>query len=326
MKIEDLTVDHIEKSADAAELRDFKKRIYALYHKHYVEGRRDSPVPYNRLLDLYESVTKRLNDIWSRGRRRDKTDLDAALSSRRMLGLDTQSLDAVTVVDGAMAVVGKQVADSMNAEDVEVRIAPELIEWEGADESLKKALINVGVMTGKPGDMTGFEDDADQQVIYLYDLKLVPRDRAARSVRKGTAATPEPLPIPNTGESEKTAKRFEVFWKAEEEHIVGGVVYAPDEVDAQGDFTTAEEITKAMYGWMEDAQTMKEMHAGRPKQVKVLECFQPEQDIIKFGNTIKAGAWWLLVRVLDDKIWKRVKKGELTGFSMSGQANVSEAT
>ncbi|GAJ15535.1 unnamed protein product, partial [marine sediment metagenome] len=46
---------------------------------------------------------------------------------------------------------------------------------------------------------------------------------------------------------------FDISKKADE-HIVCGVVYAPNEVDSQGDTTTEEEIRKALYSYMEGPQ------------------------------------------------------------------------
>lgn len=36
--------------------------------------------------------------------------------------------------------------------------------------------------------------------------------------------------------------------------------------------------------------------------------------------TIAKGTWLLAVRVLSDDLWRRVKDGELTGFSIGGSA------
>jgi hypothetical protein len=40
----------------------------------------------------------------------------------------------------------------------------------------------------------------------------------------------------------------------------------------------------------------------------------------KGGETIKAGSWWLMVKVTNDRIWKEIESGKLTGFSMGGRA------
>lgn len=107
-----------------------------------------------------------------------------------------------------------------------------------------------------------------------------------------------------------------------DEHIVCAIVYQPDTVDAQGDQASAEEIEKAAHDFMENSQTFKVMHKGKPAKVKILESYIAPQDIKIAKQAIKKGTWLMTVRVNDDKIWKDVKSGKLTGFSMAGYAKV----
>ena len=108
------------------------------------------------------------------------------------------------------------------------------------------------------------------------------------------------------------------------EQIVGGIIYAPDEVDSQGDYTNADEIRKAMYKFMEkyatDTKRIKIQHMGKSYYFPILEVFQPEEDTRKGDQTVKAGAWWLMLKVTNKAIWGLVEKGRLTGFSLGGTA------
>jgi hypothetical protein len=117
---------------------------------------------------------------------------------------------------------------------------------------------------------------------------------------------------------------FKIMKKDPAQQIVGGVVYEPNAVDSQGDFTDAKEITKTMYRFMEkygtQPQRIKVMHKGKAYFFPILECFQPEEDTTKGGDKIKAGAWWLMIKVTDPKVWSDVESGALTGFSMGGMA------
>jgi hypothetical protein len=105
---------------------------------------------------------------------------------------------------------------------------------------------------------------------------------------------------------------------------VGGIVYAPSQKDAQGDFTDRKEIERAMYKFMEkyaeDPKRIKVMHKGESVTFPILESFIPEQDIIKGDDIIKSGAWWLMIRITDPEIWAAVESGQLNGFSMGGTA------
>ncbi|MBA7551458.1 hypothetical protein ES705_43998 [subsurface metagenome] len=111
--------------------------------------------------------------------------------------------------------------------------------------------------------------------------------------------------------------------KKEDEHIVCGVVYAPDEVDSQGDTATAEEIKKAAYRFMENVQKYKLNHKGKFIDVKPLESYLAPVDFEINKQKIKRGSWLLVSRVLDKKVWKGIKDGTITGYSMAGVATAS---
>jgi hypothetical protein len=108
------------------------------------------------------------------------------------------------------------------------------------------------------------------------------------------------------------------------QQICGGIIYEPNAVDTQGDMTTAEEITKAMYGFMEkyaqNPNRIKVMHKGKAFYFPILESYQPEADVKKGKDIIKAGSWWMMIKVTDPEIWADVQSGKLTGFSMGGTA------
>ncbi len=109
------------------------------------------------------------------------------------------------------------------------------------------------------------------------------------------------------------------------QQIVGGVVYEPDEVDTQGDFTDAKEIEKAMYKFMEryatDSKRIRINHQGKKYHFPIMEVFQAEGDSTKKGGQIlKAGTWWLEIKVTNDKIWEMIKNNEVEAFSMGGHS------
>jgi len=108
------------------------------------------------------------------------------------------------------------------------------------------------------------------------------------------------------------------------QQIIGGVIYAPRELDSQEDYTDSTEIQKAMYNFMEsyakNTSRIKVMHKGRSYDFPILESFQPEQDIKKGNDIIKAGAWWMMIKVKNKAIWNKIETGELTGFSIGGTA------
>lgn len=118
--------------------------------------------------------------------------------------------------------------------------------------------------------------------------------------------------------TEKIEKEVEFQKQDDDERIVGGIVYAPNQVDSQGDWTDEVELKKAMYNFMEASQGFNEMHVTQDKRVSVLECFQPEEETVKGNGVIPKGAWWVSLRVHDDALWEKIKSGEYNGFSLQG--------
>jgi len=118
---------------------------------------------------------------------------------------------------------------------------------------------------------------------------------------------------------------FKIYKLNKRKHLVGGVVYEPESVDSQGDYTDAEEIEKAIERFMEkyskDPKRIRVNHEGQAYYFPIIECFQPETDIKKGGKVVKAGSWWLMVKVTDNDIWQLIESGKLTGFSMGGRAS-----
>ncbi len=102
-------------------------------------------------------------------------------------------------------------------------------------------------------------------------------------------------------------------------HIISGVVYAPGEMDSDGEYATQEALTEAMHSFMENRSVIKLEH-GEVIECVVLESFQADEDTEKEGGIIPKGGWWLSLRVKDDDIWDKILDGELVGFSFGGRA------
>ena len=134
----------------------------------------------------------------------------------------------------------------------------------------------------------------------------------------------ESKPPLTSNKLQKSEMMLKIVKTDKKKQIVGGIIYEPFVEDTQGDWTTPDEIEKAMYGFMErysqNPKRIKIEHEGQKHYFPVLECFQPEVDTIKDGKKIPAGAWWMLIKVKDKNIWDAIEKGELTGFSMGGRA------
>jgi len=120
-------------------------------------------------------------------------------------------------------------------------------------------------------------------------------------------------------------KEVKVFINKDEEEqkLVYGVVYEPDVVDAHGDFMTAAEIEKAAHQFLKDARNIDKQHDFNAGVGEVVESYIAPADFTIGEEEIKKGSW-VLVTKASDEIWEEIKKGEITGYSMAGTAEVIE--
>ena len=107
----------------------------------------------------------------------------------------------------------------------------------------------------------------------------------------------------------------------EEETKVYGLVYAPDTVDAHGDYTDAETLEKAAHNFMLNYQKMDVQHNMEDGAGKVVESFIAPETFMINGEEIIKGSW-VLVSLANEKVWESIKKGEITGYSLYGTAEV----
>lgn len=126
------------------------------------------------------------------------------------------------------------------------------------------------------------------------------------------------------GKKKEKGTMFKILKVDKKQQIVGGIVYEPDEIDTQGDFTDAKEIEKAMYRFMEkyatDSNRIKINHKGKRYHFPIMESYIPDEDTKKGGQILKAGSWWLMIKVTNKTIWKMIENKELEGLSMGGSA------
>lgn len=143
----------------------------------------------------------------------------------------------------------------------------------------------------------------------------------------GRAANRRSLLLKSVQEAgeEVVDRAFDIIQKDEARRMAYGIVYAPDEIDTEGDTMTREEIEKAAYGFMEKRRTtsIDADHDGEAGRGYVAESW-----IIRAGDPLfvhePAGAWAIGVRVTDEPTWQRILKGELTGLSLAGVGRVEE--
>jgi hypothetical protein len=105
-----------------------------------------------------------------------------------------------------------------------------------------------------------------------------------------------------------------------------GVVFEPtsDEIkkgDLQGDCMKAEDIELAAHRFMENYQTVGEMHKSVVAKAKVVESYCAPCDFTVEtsggSETVLKGSWVLAVKWPDAE-WAQIEKGEHTGYSAGG--------
>ncbi|MCW1837367.1 XkdF-like putative serine protease domain-containing protein [Bacillus xiamenensis] len=119
-------------------------------------------------------------------------------------------------------------------------------------------------------------------------------------------------------------KEIKVIAKADDaQRLVYGIVYEPNVADAHGDYMTPAEIEKAAHGFLKDARHIDKQHDFQDGVGEVVESYIAPADVEMGGEVIKKGSW-VLVTKASDEIWEQIQKGEITGYSMAGTADIGK--
>lgn len=110
----------------------------------------------------------------------------------------------------------------------------------------------------------------------------------------------------------------EIVKADEEKRLIYGIVLEPDGVDSQNDTVSKDEIEHACHVYMKESRTIGDSHKGKAKSATVVESYIAPTDFSLGGQDIKEGTWIMVVKIDDDATWDRVKRGDLTGFSIGG--------
>jgi DNA adenine methylase len=117
-----------------------------------------------------------------------------------------------------------------------------------------------------------------------------------------------------------------VLKREDEKQIVTGIVLEPDEVDAQGDTIGPEPIERTAHNFL--ARYNRETQLGvmhkmfENQGIELVESWVSPHDFSIGTSVVKKGSWLMSVRVKSADLWKRIKQGEINGFSIGGIATV----
>ena len=130
-----------------------------------------------------------------------------------------------------------------------------------------------------------------------------------------------------TDSESRTVPLLPVEKQDQDKQIVAGVVLEPGTKrdgtvdDSQGSVISAEEIERAAHLWLARFQNRGLQHKRIVNsKIEIYESYVTPVNMTISGRKIKKGTWMLMYHVLDRALWKDIRKGKITGFSMGGFA------
>lgn len=308
MRIEEITKGNLSEASDLV-LKQLKYKFAKFWDRHFKNNDREIVGCFERssFIGKYRLLLKEL-DSAHRGLQHSTCDIDRQAFKQTMeikkAGLDISLLGKITTEENYISIN----EDFAKADKVKVTIRAD--EPDEVIKILMEANLTKSIkeMLNKSIDFE-YNDKFEGDCIPLFHNVLLPVSKIEKvNVKR------------DYDEIEKDIVILPI--EKGDEHIVYGIVYEPDTVDAQGDQASADEIQKAAYDFMENVQTFKVMHKGKKVKVKILENYIAPVDFTIAKKQVKKGSWVLVTRILDSKLWKDIKAGKLTGYSMAGYAKI----
>jgi hypothetical protein len=309
MRIEEINKQRLLDASDL-ELKQLKYKFAKFWDRHFKSSGNDIVGSFSRVnfIAKYRMVLREM-DSEKRSLSHSTCDIDRQAFKQNMEvkknGIDIAMLEEIITAKNFVFID----EDFAKADEINVTIRAvepdEIIKFLLEEEITK----SIKELIDKACSFT-YDKDYEGDCIPLFNQVLRPVTKIEKTVLK------------NDGEKFDSIIELLPVEKAGDEHIVYGIVYQPDTVDAQGDKANAEEIKKAAYDFMENVQTFKVMHKGKKVKVKILENYIAPVDFTIEKRNVKKGSWVLVTRILDKKLWKEIKAGKLTGYSMAGYAKV----
>ena len=135
-----------------------------------------------------------------------------------------------------------------------------------------------------------------------------------------------------SSEISKWSTDFEIS-KIDDQHLVFGwlsvAVNKAGEViiDSQGDIIEEHELEKAAYDFVLVSREAGDMHKrteGIGKVVESMVFTLEKQQALGIPEGVLPIGWWVGFKIFDEDVWKRIKSGELSAFSIGGRSQREE--
>lgn len=150
------------------------------------------------------------------------------------------------------------------------------------------------------------------------EMKRKGQDKLVWSKRPGEK--PQLLDI--NGHNNSTEKEYDAaILKVADagKRLVLGVVSEPRTVDAQGDVLSEAEIEQMAQNFERRVKEFRDRHTKRRVKTLIVRSWRTKKDFTFKGKLILKGSWLMLVKVLDDEIWTKIRTGIYRAFSIGGR-------
>ena len=113
----------------------------------------------------------------------------------------------------------------------------------------------------------------------------------------------------------------------EEKRIVYGKALVPDKVDSQGDIVSKEDIEEAAHNFLINLQKayieLLTFGVNKTNASQIGYMHRVFKGVGGFGYIVESyidpdGAWVLATKINDETVWKMIKNGRITGYSIGG--------
>ena len=185
-------------------------------------------------------------------------------------------------------------------------------------------------IVGRPADQKPYAQTNDEQKIidelkskgqqYLVwsDPTMKPTLIDVTKVPETTTKDARRTPLYKADDPYNFDHTFELLSADDDENrLVTGIVYKPNELDTQREWAPPDELEKAARWWMEHSQATGIRHMRRA-EARVTQSYIAPQDITIGNRLVKAGSWIVELRILAKKLWQEIKDGVYNAFSMGG--------
>jgi hypothetical protein len=319
-----------------------RSEIIYLHNRIHLEYGDATPIS-QEVIEAEQLLSSHLRYYGIEHRHQDKLAKKAATYREKLLPFTLQELWAYT----EQAIILESAAVQFVTKEKNGRIYVIFKGVDGREDAILRA-VNRNLPPGV-SKLTRLNGTAKADFLYLhpaYQLVLQEADRYGETVTTWEALN---LTI------QKAAAEASVIFKSDvsipfnvvkgsltEERIVTSVVLEPETPDntkteeSQGDIYSEEVIQKGMYWWMENAgQSFSYQHTmpetrdpspwapGRPltsKDIKLLENWQTRVPQTIGTQNIQKGTWMTTARILNDDLWREIKEGRITAWSVGMEA------